>query len=151
MCVFFIFQKKKITLISGSLPDIRVFAFFAKNNLYTRWGCDLQLTLSIASEGICNAIAGFFKILVMVSATPTIWNHANVTLVWQNMDDKLDDKNYQPTSLLSWLRIDFDVMLRPALDATVTSVVDVAQGGFQQHRSTMNNVLTLHVVTLMWR
>ena len=35
MCVFFIFQKKKITLISGSLPDIRVFAFFAKNNLYT--------------------------------------------------------------------------------------------------------------------
>ena len=102
--------------------------------------------LAFGHSQLAFATGLFFESLYMLRATPRSWNNANIALVWKKKGDKEDVKQYRPISLISRLRMVFENMLRPHLERTVESFVDVAQGGFRRHRSTMDQILTLHEI-----
>ena len=102
--------------------------------------------LALGHAQLAFAVGLFFESLYMLRATPRSWNRANVAHIWKKKGDKEDVRQYRPISLISRLRMVFENMLRPHLERTVESFVDVAQGGFRRHRSTMDQILTLNEI-----
>jgi hypothetical protein len=78
--------------------------------------------------------------------TPTDWNIAQVVPIYKK-GDPTDAANYRPISLISTLRKIFEFCLYPAL-LKISPIIDVAQGGFRNRRSTLDQALNLHQIMI---
>ena len=100
--------------------------------------------LRYAASEMKTPVTTLFRIITSLCCIPDVWLVANVALVWKKKGDNADVKQYRPISLTSRLRMVYERVLRPHVLHRVNRMLDMAQGGFREVRSTMDQVYTLH-------
>lgn len=91
---------------------------------------------------IVPVLVVLFKLCWQWSYTPLVWRQATVFPIFKK-GDASDPANYRPISLTSIMRKLFEKVL--SLDIMCASPpLDVAQGGFREQRSPLDQALCLH-------
>lgn len=91
---------------------------------------------------ITPILSALFKICWQWSYTPLIWRQATVFPIFKKGDAK-DPANYRPISLTSIIRKLFEKVLYYSVSIAAPPL-DVAQGGFREQRSPLDQALCLH-------
>ncbi|KAJ3021240.1 UNVERIFIED_CONTAM: hypothetical protein HDU68_009724, partial [Siphonaria sp. JEL0065] len=102
--------------------------------------------MNYAAKPMRTVIWLLVRILATLCASPRNWSVANVCHVWKQKGDCSDAADYRPISLVSRLRMVFKSAIRPKLLHVVNQMLDIAQGGFRDNRSTMDQILNLNEV-----
>ncbi|KAG2214749.1 hypothetical protein INT45_002988, partial [Circinella minor] len=95
---------------------------------------------------IAPTITALFQLCWKWSHTPIFWRVAQVIPIHKK-GDHTDPKNFRPISLTSVLRKVMEICLSPSLHSD-SLPLDIAQGGFRQQRSTLDQVLCLHELSI---
>ena len=90
-----------------------------------------------------------FDICFQWSYTPSLWRQAQVVPIHKK-GDPTSPGNYRPISLTSIVRKTFEMCLFPFVEK-VSPALDVAQGGFRQQRSALDQALCLHDLMRAYR
>jgi sarcosine oxidase/L-pipecolate oxidase len=89
---------------------------------------------------IVEAVRKIFTTVAQSGKIPTVWKEANIVPIYKGKGDRLTPKNYRPISLLCHMRKMFEHILATRINSLG---VHRAQGGFQTHRSTLDQVIVL--------
>ena len=103
--------------------------------------------LKFVFEDIAPCIATLFKYIAILDEIPELWKQALIVPVYKNKGDPLDVKNYRPIALTSCLRRAFEKVIALQL-APADEFLDTAQGGFRQHRSTLDQIAMLQEICI---
>ncbi|KAG1279684.1 hypothetical protein G6F66_011795 [Rhizopus arrhizus] len=94
------------------------------------------------STDLSHLLSWFFSLCCQWSYVPSLWRHAQVYPIFKKGDPSLPS-NYRPISLTSVFRKLLELSLAPWL-ASMSSQLDLVQGGFRPHRSALDQALCLH-------
>lgn len=91
---------------------------------------------------VSPVLSVFFKMCWQWGYTPLVWRQATVFPIYKK-GDATNPANYRPISLTSVLRKLFEKVLSPTI-VSFSPALDVAQGGFRDQRSPLDQALCLH-------
>jgi hypothetical protein len=91
---------------------------------------------------LAPVLSALFKLCWQWSYTPLVWRQATVFPIYKK-GDASDPANYRPISLTSVLRKLFEKVISGYATSS-SPKIDVAQGGFRDQRSPLDQALCLH-------
>lgn len=132
------------------LPDSSHFgedniSFFVKQSpLRKATGPDhirAEMIKALARYGVAM-LSVLFQLCLQWSYTPMVWRQATVFPIFKK-DNPADPANYRPISFTSVIRKLFEKVLSYSVSQSAPTL-DVAQGGFREQRSPLDQALCLH-------
>ncbi|KAG1017839.1 hypothetical protein G6F26_011417 [Rhizopus arrhizus] len=94
------------------------------------------------STDLSHLLSWFFSLCSQWSYVPSLWRHAQAYPIFKKGDSSLPS-NYRPISLTSVFRKLLELSLAPWL-ASMSSQLDLVQGGFRPRHSALDQALCLH-------